>query len=96
MTNKEKVSNIGSLKRNKNKSTARYHLLMVRMAVTVVGAASQKVKPSSDPAPCLCARETEENGPSIRVPATCMGNPDELLGSWLWPGLVSAVANIWV
>lgn len=50
---------------------------------------------TSDPSSCECTWDTAADGPKMWVPFTYMGNPDGVAGCWLWPGLVSALVDIW-
>lgn len=36
-----------------------------------------------------------DGGTNAWAPATLVGDPDEVLGSWLWPGPALAIADIW-
>lgn len=45
--------------------------------------------------PAKVSEKVEEDGPNTWTPATLLGGPDEVLGSWLWPGPGLDIVGIW-
>ena len=57
-----------------------------------MGASSSPDSSTSHPAPCLCPGESSRGRPKVLGPCIRVGDPEEVIGSWIRIGTASAIA----